>query len=134
MVGRIDGSDGRISLAGLFSATPPPHPHAASGRAVLAVASAGAAEEPPTTVRRRAPRALDDAGDLAGELLPDGVDQQHGAVAEDDLAVAVRPGGEAERGAGQALGDAVGDEVAVFRGYSTPGFSCATPPWTSSPP
>ena len=57
---------------------------------------------------------MDNAGDLAGELLPDGVDQQHGPVAEDDLAVAVRPGGEMERGAGEAFGDAVGDEFAVL--------------------
>jgi hypothetical protein len=94
----------------------PPYAHAAGGGAVLAVAAAAAAEEPPSAVRGRAPGALDDAGDLAGELLPDGVDQERGAVAEDDPAVAVRPGGEMERGAGEALGDAVGDDLAVFAG------------------
>jgi hypothetical protein len=45
-------------------------------------------------VRGRAPGAPDDAGDLAGELLPDGVDQEDGTATKDDLAAAVRPGGD----------------------------------------
>ncbi len=34
-------------------------------------------------------RAHDDAGDRAGQLLPIRIDQQHGAVAEDDLAAVI---------------------------------------------
>ena len=46
-------------------------------------------EEPAPAVRRRALRAVDDAGGLAGELLPDGVDQEHGAVAVENLAAGI---------------------------------------------
>jgi len=51
----------------------------------------------PAEVRRRAPRAVDRAGNRAGELLSDGVDQQRRAVADDDSAVDVQLGCGAKR-------------------------------------
>lgn len=81
-----------------------------------AITAADALEEPTGAVRRRALRTVDDAGDFAGELLPDGVDQEHGAVAEDDLAAAVRPGDQEEWRAGQAFSDAAGDQFAILAG------------------
>lgn len=66
--------------------TMPPGAHPAGVGAILAVAAGLAAKEPPTAVRCRAHGEPDDAGDLSGELLPDGVDQEQGAVAGDDLA------------------------------------------------
>ena len=56
--------------------------HTACGRTVLAVGAARAAEEPPPAVRSRALGAVDDAGGFAAELLPDGIDQENGAVIE----------------------------------------------------
>jgi len=63
----------------------PPRPHLAGVRAVLAIASAGAPREPTPALRRRALRARDDAGDLLGESLPDGVDEPHGPVPDREL-------------------------------------------------
>lgn len=66
--------------------TLPPGAHPAGVRAILAVAARLAAKEPPPAFRSQTLSAEDDAGGFAGELLPDGVDQEQGAVAEDDLA------------------------------------------------
>ena len=59
---------------------------------------------------------MDETGDLAGKLFSDGVDEQRRAIADDDSAVAVRPGGEVERGTGQPFGDVAGDQFAVPAG------------------
>ena len=63
----------------------------------MAIAAADAPEEPAGAGWRGTADAVDDAGELASELLPDGVDQQHGAIVEDNLTVAARLGGEVER-------------------------------------
>ena len=55
-----------------------PHPEhlvLAGVGAVDAIAPGGALEQPPAALRRRTPNALNPAGDLLGEALPDGIDQ-----------------------------------------------------------
>ncbi len=74
--------------------------------------------EPAAAVRGRALGAVDDAGGFASELLPDGVDQERGAVSHHDAAItaAVGTGDQVERRTGQPFGDAAGDQIAVFAG------------------
>lgn len=57
--------------------------------AVLAVAVATGAEEPAAAVGCGTAGAVDDAVGLTGELLPDGIDRERRAVAEDDLAAGI---------------------------------------------
>src|ERR1041385_4962332 len=62
-----------------------PCPHLAGVGAELAIASPDAPREPATTARRRTAGGAHHAGDLSGELLPDGVEESCRPVADHKL-------------------------------------------------
>ena len=84
-----------------------PDAHLAAMGAELAVTAADATGEPSAAPGSRAAGAGDEAGDLLGEALPDGVDESRGAVMEAERPVAVR-GDQFEPSAGHFFGDLAG--------------------------
>jgi len=54
-------------------------------RAELAIATAAILREPSAAAGRRASSSSHETGNLPGELLPDGVDEPHGPVADYEL-------------------------------------------------
>ena len=64
---------------------PPPSAHLAGVGAELAVTPAGAPGKPSTAIRCRTPGGGHHAGNLPGELLPDGVNEFCRPVADGEL-------------------------------------------------
>jgi hypothetical protein len=69
----------------LIRALAAPGSHSAGMGTELAIAPPGAPGEPPAATRSWAAGASDQAGDLFGEELPDGIHEPHGPVADGEL-------------------------------------------------